>query len=75
MLAEAGCTEAQIASITGHARKSVSAILEKYTARTTSQSAAAMERLEHYLRTKSANALQTVSSLFASSGGKEDASA
>jgi integrase len=75
MLAESGCTEAEIASITGDSRRSVSAILEKYTARTTSQSTRAMERLEHYLRTRSANRLQTVASLFAPGGGKGDVSA
>ncbi len=33
-LAEAGCTEAEIASITGHSVKSVGAILDRYLART-----------------------------------------
>jgi integrase len=75
MLAEAGCTEAEIANITGHARKSVSAILEKYMARTTAQSRAAMAKLENSLRTNFANRLQTVSGLFAASEGKGKPSA
>ena len=64
MLFEAECTEGQIASITGHTLASVSAIIEKYRAKTTAQSRAAMVKLGNYLRTNSANRLQTVAGLF-----------
>ena len=65
LLYEAGCTEGEIAAITGHTLQSVSGIIEKYRAKTTAQSRAAMVKLANYLRTDSANHLQTVSSLFA----------
>lgn len=54
-LADAGCTEMQIASITGHSLKSVHEILEKYWSRTATQSRAAMAKLENHLRTVAAN--------------------
>jgi hypothetical protein len=45
-LAEAGCTEAEIASITGHSIKSVGAILDRYLARTKGLALSAIEKLE-----------------------------
>ena len=45
-LAEAGCTEAEIASITGHSVKSVGAILDRYLARTKGLALSAIEKLE-----------------------------
>ena len=45
-LAEAGCTEAEIAAITGHALKSVGAILDRYLARTKGLALAAIAKLE-----------------------------
>jgi integrase len=45
-LAEAGCTNAEIASITGHSLRSVSAILDKYLARTDKIALAAIAKLE-----------------------------
>lgn len=60
MLSAAGCTPDHICSITGHKLKSAAAILEKYRAITTGHGTAAMAKLENYLRTDSANRLQTV---------------
>ncbi len=45
-LAEAGCTEAEIAAITGHSLKSVGAILDRYLARTKGLALAAIAKLE-----------------------------
>jgi hypothetical protein len=45
-LAEAGCTEAEIATITGHALASVHTILERYLARTDKLAVAAIAKLE-----------------------------
>lgn len=59
MLAEAGCSEAEIASITGHSNQAVHGILEKYTARTRELARAAMGKLENAGRTDFANRLQT----------------
>ncbi len=75
LLSEAGCTEAEIAAITGHSRKHVAQILERYTARTVLQANSAIDKLENSLRTNSANRLQTVRSLFSNSRGEDDASA
>ncbi len=47
-LAEAGCTEAEIASITGHKLGSVSAILDRYLARTKGLALAAITKLDTY---------------------------
>lgn len=55
MLADAGCSEAEIVSITGHTLASAHDILERYLSRTTAQSRAAMTKLENHLRTTSAN--------------------
>lgn len=46
ILCEAGCTERQIGSITGHSVKRVHAILEKYMARTRALNVAATQKLE-----------------------------
>ncbi len=46
VLAEHGCTEMQIASITGHSLKQVSAILDKYLARTRALNVEATIKLE-----------------------------
>jgi integrase len=45
-LSEAGCTPQEIASITGHSLRSVTAILEKYLARTDKLAIAAISKLE-----------------------------
>jgi integrase len=45
-LAEAGCTEAEIATITGHTLASVHTILERYLARTDKLAVAAIAKLE-----------------------------
>ena len=71
LLAEAGCDTPQIAAITGHTLRSASAILEKYMARTRTQGALAMAKLENYLATNLQTALQTVSGPFANSRGDE----
>lgn len=55
MLADAGCSEAEIVSITGHTLASAHDILERYMSRTATQSRAAMAKLENHLRTVSAN--------------------
>ena len=47
-LAEAGCTEAEIASITGHTLGSVSAILDRYLARTKGLALAAITKLDKH---------------------------
>lgn len=59
MLAEAGCTEAEIASITGHSNQAVHGILEKYTARTRELARSAIGKLENAARTDFAHRLQT----------------
>jgi integrase len=59
LLAEAGCTVAEIVSITGHALKSATQILEKYLARTQSISDAAILKFENAPATDFANRLQT----------------
>jgi integrase len=45
-LAEAECTTAEIASITGHAMKDVARILDRYLARTDKLAVAAIAKLE-----------------------------
>jgi integrase len=57
-LADAGCTHAQIASITGHSLRSVAAILDKYLARTRVQADMAIEKLERLLKRQAAKRLQ-----------------
>jgi integrase len=75
LLAEAGCDVPQIAAITGHTLRSASAILEKYLPRTRAQSAAAMTKLENYLRTNLQTALQTIPPSFAKSESEGGADA
>lgn len=45
-LAEAGCTEPEIAAVTGHSLKAVGEILDRYLSRTTALSDAAMNKLD-----------------------------
>jgi integrase len=59
LLAEAGCTPQQIATITGHSLKTVHQILERYLARTKGLTEQAMQNFENSPRTKFANQLQT----------------
>ncbi len=59
MLAEAGCSVPEIASITGHTMKSVHGILERYLARTKALAGSAIEKFENASSTIFANQLQT----------------
>jgi integrase len=59
MLAEAGCTTPQIASITGHSLKTVTTILDKYLARTRVLANEAVTLFENAKSTAFANRLQT----------------
>lgn len=59
MLAEAGCTTPQIATITGHSLKTVTAILDKYLARTRVLAGEAVTLFENAKSTRFANRLQT----------------
>jgi integrase len=59
MLAEAGCTIPQIATITGHSMKTVATILDKYLARTRVLAGEAMALFENAKSTEFANRLQT----------------
>jgi integrase len=59
LLSEAGCNEQQIATITGHALKTVHQILERYLARTKGLADQAIENFENSPRTKFANSLIT----------------
>jgi integrase len=59
MLAEAGCTVPQIASITGHSLKSVDGILDKYLARTRALASSAVAIFENAKSSEFANRLQT----------------
>jgi integrase len=59
MLAEAGCTTPQIASITGHSLKTVTSILDRYLARTRVLAGEAIARFENARSTAFANQLQT----------------
>ncbi|MEQ8599905.1 MAG: tyrosine-type recombinase/integrase [Devosia sp.] len=60
MLAEAGCSVPEIASITGHSLRSVHTILEKYMSRTRALAKSAMTKFENASSTDFANRLQTV---------------
>jgi len=55
MLAEAGCTIPEIASITGHSLRTAQRILEKYLARTSKLAANAIAKFENEMETNSAN--------------------
>ncbi len=57
-LADADCTPAQIASITGHSQRSIAAILDTYQARTRHQADMAIAKLERSLRGIDAKRLQ-----------------
>jgi integrase len=59
MLAEAGCTTAEIASISGHSQRTAESILDRYLARTSVLAGNAIARLENARRTKFANQVQT----------------
>ncbi len=59
MLAEAGCSVPEIASITGHSLKSVHGIIERYLARTATLATAAMDKFQNASSTNFANQLQT----------------
>jgi len=59
MLAEAGCTTPEIASISGHSQRYIEEILDKYLARTQHLAKAAITKLENVGRTDFANRLQT----------------
>lgn len=59
MLAEAGCTVPEIASVTGHELESVTSILKKYLARTPALAQSAIDRLERANGSDFANRLQT----------------
>lgn len=59
MLAEAGCTTPQIASITGHSLKTVTAILDRYLSRTRALAGEAVTLFENARSTEFANRLQT----------------
>lgn len=59
LLSEAGCTQQQIATITGHSLKTVHRILERYLARTRGLAEEAIANFENSPRTKFANQLQT----------------
>lgn len=58
-LAEAGCTVAEIAAITGHSLKTVHQILERYLARTSDLASSAILKFQNAEGTKFANQLQT----------------
>ena len=55
MLAEAGCTVPEIASITGHSLRTAQRILDKYLARTGKLAANAIAKFENDMETNSAN--------------------
>lgn len=55
MLAEAGCTVPEIASVTGHSLRTAQRILDKYLARTGKLAANAIAKFENEMETKSAN--------------------
>jgi hypothetical protein len=63
LLAQAGCTTEEIASITGHTLSHAAAILDKYLARTRGLAEAAIAKFENDPRTKFANRLQTTAGL------------
>ena len=55
MLAEAGCTVPEIASITGHSLRTAQQILDKYLAKTSKLAANAIAKFENVVETSSAN--------------------
>ena len=59
MLSEAGCNPQQVATITGHSLKTVTAILDRYLARTRGLAEQAIFNWENSPRTEFANRLQT----------------
>ena len=59
LLAEAGCSTPQIATITGHSLQTVNHILKHYLARTRGLAEQAISNFENSPRTKFANQLQT----------------
>jgi len=59
LLSEASCTPQEVVSITGHTMQSASRILEKYLARTSAISDAAILKFENAKATDFANRLQT----------------
>jgi len=61
MLSEAGCSNAQIAAITGHSLRTVTTILDRYLARTRALAGEAITLLENARSTDFANRLQTSS--------------
>jgi hypothetical protein len=62
LLAEAGCTVPQIASITGHSLKTVHSILEKYLSRTKGLASKAIANFEKSKDTKFARDLRVTES-------------
>lgn len=70
LLAQAGCSEPQIASITGHSLRNVSSILDRYLARTQELAASAMKLFENAPSTDFANRLQTKPATKATDGAK-----
>ncbi|WHQ72804.1 integrase [Methylorubrum extorquens] len=73
MLSEAGCSPQQIATITGHSRKTVTVILDRYLARTRALAEQAIVKPENSPRTEFANRLQTTSPTPKASKGKTHA--
>jgi integrase len=73
MLSEAGSTPQQIATITGHSLKTVTAILDRYLARTRGLAEQAIFNWENSPRTEFANRLQTGAPVLKSLKGKNDA--
>jgi len=71
LLSDAGCSEAEIAAITGHSRKHLAAILEKYTARSAAQARNAVAKLEALLRANSANRTANRPEIAPPEGGSE----
>jgi integrase len=57
MLAEAGCTLPEIASITGHTLRLAQDTLDKYLARTSKLAASAIAKFENVIETESAKRL------------------
>jgi integrase len=55
MLAEAGCSVPEIASITGHSLRTAQQILEKYLAKTSKLAANAIAKFENVVETNSAS--------------------
>lgn len=58
MLFEAGCTVAEVASITGHSLRRAQEILDKYLSRTSTMATNAIAKFENILPTESAKRLQ-----------------